>query len=177
MLPFPPIKALLRLGFFRYGLCLIASILSAGFLNGQKGLPDEVLFNRDIRPIMSNTCFKCHGSDVKANEADLRLDLPAQAYLKRTTESGREITPLVPGHPEQSEAWRRISTDDEVDVMPPIDNLHQLTERNKAIFKRWIEQGAAYQSHWAYITPVKATLPTVKNAAAVRNEVDPFILV
>jgi hypothetical protein len=145
-------------------------------LKAETAIPEQVLFNRDVRPFMSNTCLKCHGPDSKANKAELRLDIPAEAYRTRMGENGKEITPLVPGHPEQSEAWRRISSDDEADVMPPIDNLHQLTDRDKAIFKRWIEQGAGYQSHWAYIMPGKSTLPEVKHSNAVRNEVDAFIL-
>ncbi|MCZ6673521.1 MAG: PSD1 and planctomycete cytochrome C domain-containing protein, partial [Verrucomicrobia bacterium] len=118
----------------------------------------------------------CHGPDPKANKAELRLDLPKEAYRKRMGESGKEITPIVPGHPEESEAWRRISTGDEMDVMPPIDNLHQLSDRDKAVIRRWIEQGAEYQSHWAYITPTKSPLPEVDKPALVRNAIDAFIL-
>lgn len=135
-----------------------------GMLEARTNIPDQVYFNRDVRPIMSNTCLKCHGSDLKANEADLRLDLPANAYRTRTGQNGNEITPLVPGHPEKSEAWRRISSKDEVDVMPPIDNLHQLTDRDKAIFKRWIEQGAEYDSHWA--SRVRIQIPGRRRAGA-----------
>jgi hypothetical protein len=160
---------------FALGLPVFLWVVSQSFLSGSD-IPDEILFNRDVRPFMSNTCFKCHGADVKAIEADLRLDLPEEAYRGRVGENGKEITPIVPGHPEKSEAWRRISTKDKDDVMPPVENLHQLTERDKAIFKRWIEQGAEYQSHWAYITPERVDPPDVKNNTAARNAIDHFIL-
>jgi hypothetical protein len=137
-------------------------------------LPVTVQFNRDVRPIMANTCFKCHGPDLKANRADLRLDLPEKATQARTDKTGRTYTPIVPGKPEASEVWRRISAAEPTQVMPPPDSLHLLTERDKAIMKRWIEQGAVYEPHWAYIPPRKAPVPPAGPWA--RNEIDHFVL-
>lgn len=143
---------------------------------GETKLPDVVEFNRHIRPIMSNTCFKCHGPDVKNNKSDVRLDLPESAYAPHTDKSGRKTTPFVPGKPAESEAWRRIVSADATQTMPPPDSLHQLSARDKALFKKWIEQGAKYAPHWAYVTPKKAPVPTEGDAAHVRNAIDRFIL-
>jgi hypothetical protein len=140
----------------------------------EAAVPASVQFNRDVRPIMANTCFKCHGPDLKANKADLRLDLPDKAKLARTDKTGRTFTPIVPGKPEASEVWRRISAADPTQVMPPPDSLHLLSEHDKAIMKRWIEQGAVYEPHWAYLAPRKAPVPPAGPEA--RNEIDHFIL-
>jgi len=115
----------------------------------EAALPTSVQFNRDVRPIMANTCFKCHGPDLKANKADLRMDLPDNARMARTDKTGRTSTPIVPGKPGASEAWRRISSGDPTQVMPPPDSLHLLSARDKEIMRRWIEQGAVYEPHWA----------------------------
>ena len=139
-------------------------------------LPTTVEFNRDIRPIMSNTCFKCHGPDVKNNKSDVRLDLAEAARAPRPDKSGRTRTPLVPGNPSASEVWRRITSADPLEVMPPQDTLHQLSNRDKALIKRWIEQGANYQAHWSYLAPVKTSPPAIRNPAAARNVIDQFVL-
>ncbi|MGH7960080.1 MAG: DUF1549 domain-containing protein, partial [Opitutaceae bacterium] len=135
-------------------------------------LPAVVEFNRHIRPIMSNSCFKCHGPDVKSNKSDLRLDLPDNATAPHKNARGRVTTPIVPGYPEKSEAWRRITTTDKGELMPPVDSLHELSARDKALIRRWIEQGAKYQPHWAYVAPKKAELPVV-SGAAISNQSDP----
>src|SRR5665213_1883861 len=136
-------------------------------------LPTAVQFNRDVRPIMANTCFKCHGPDLKANKADLRLDLPDNARMARKDKTGRVSTPIVPGKPEASEVWRRVSSADATQAMPPPDSLHLLSARDKAVIRLWIEQGAVYEPHWAYIAPRKAEPPPGINAA---NPVDRFVL-
>jgi hypothetical protein len=146
----------------------------ADVLASDPALPASVQFNRDMRPIMANTCFKCHGPDMKANKADLRLDLPDKAKAARKDKTGRTFTPIVPGKPEASEVWRRISSADALQVMPPPDSLHLLSEHDKQVMKRWIEQGAVYEEHWAYIAPKKAALPAA--GAGARNEIDHFIL-
>jgi hypothetical protein len=139
----------------------------------EAALPVSVQFNRDVRPIMANTCFKCHGPDLKANKADLRLDLPDKARTARHDKTGRTFTPIVPGNPGASEVWRRVSSPDQTQVMPPPDSLHLLSDRDKAVIKRWIEQGAVYEPHWAYIPPKRTELPPV--AADVRNPIDHFV--
>lgn len=155
-------------------LALILGVLKS--FGAETKMPDVVDFNRHIRPIMSNTCFKCHGPDVKNNKSDVRLDLPESAYAQRFDNSGRKTTPLVPGKPAESEAWRRIVSADATQVMPPADSLHQLSVHDKALFKKWIELGARYAPHWAYVVPQKAPVPVRDNAANVRNVIDHFIL-
>src|SRR4051794_2071802 len=128
-------------------------------------------FNRDIRPILSENCFQCHGFDEKARQAELRLDTADSALAKHD-----DVTPIVPTHPEQSELWRRVTTDDESEVMPPPDSHRQLKPAQKELLKRWIEQGAKYEKHWSFIPPVKAPLPEVSEKDWPRNEIDGFIL-
>jgi hypothetical protein len=146
-----------------------AALLPAAQSSGT--LPEVIEFNRHIRPIMSNTCFKCHGPDVKSNKSNLRLDIADLALAPHKNSKGRVTTPIVPGKPEQSEVWRRISTNDQGEIMPPADSLHQLSAADKLLFKRWIEQGAKYQPHWAYLAPTKAPLPPGSDA----HPIDRFI--
>jgi hypothetical protein len=143
-------------------------------LAAEPAIPAEVQFNRDVRPIMVNTCFKCHGPDPKANKADLRLDLPDRAVAPRTDKTGRVYRAIVPGDPGASEVWRRVSSADPAQAMPPVDSLHLLEARDKEILRRWIAQGAVYQPHWAYASPRRGALPPEDPAA--RNEIDRFIL-
>ncbi len=128
-------------------------------------------FNRDIRPILSENCFQCHGFDEKARQADLRLDVVESAYADRDG-----VPPIVPGKPDESDVWRRISSDDEAEMMPPPDSHRVLSAEEKETLKRWIEQGAPYARHWSFIPPVKAPLPEVSNKAWPRNEIDNFVL-
>ena len=108
-------------------------------------------FNRDIRPILSDTCFACHGFDAKHRKAKLRLDTPEGAFAERE-DAGAAI---VPGKPEESLAWQRIITDDPDDIMPPEDTHKVLTPEQREKIRLWIEQGASYQKHWAFEAPVK----------------------
>lgn len=107
-------------------------------------------FNRDIRPILSDRCFACHGFDAKAREADLRLDVAEAAYADKA---------IVPGKPEASEAWKRITSDDPDEVMPPADSHLKLSAAEKSLLKRWIEAGAVYQPHWALVRVEAPALP------------------
>ncbi|MHB8866342.1 MAG: PSD1 and planctomycete cytochrome C domain-containing protein [Pirellulaceae bacterium] len=122
-------------------------------------LPEKVDFNRDVRPILADNCFFCHGPDPNHREADLRLDVREEAL---------ESAALVPGEPAESALIERILADDPEERMPPADSRKELTERQKEILKLWIEQGAEYQRHWAYEPPVKADV----NLAAGHNGVD-----
>jgi len=131
-------------------------------------IPDRIDFNRDVRRILSNTCLKCHGPDVKGNPSGLRLDQAEFAYAPHRNKSGRTLTPLVPGKPEASEVWRRIASKDPATVMPPPDSLHQLTPTEKTVLHRWIEQGAAYEGHWAYRPPVEVPPPLKASSALAR---------
>ncbi|MDZ4287866.1 MAG: DUF1549 domain-containing protein, partial [Prosthecobacter sp.] len=122
-------------------------------------IPAKIVFNRDIRPILSDTCFHCHGPDKNARKANLRLDLREEAL--KAAKSG--AIPIVPGKPEESEFAKRVLTDDEDDLMPPPKAHKPLSPRQKELFRLWIAQGAEYQKHWAYEPPVKAAIPPGQN--------------
>lgn len=128
-------------------------------------------YNRDIRPILSNTCFKCHGPDSVARKSDLRLDLPDEAFRQR--DSGAAI---VPGDSARSEAWRRIASPDPALRMPPPDSGLALTPQQADLLQRWIEEGATYQPHWSFLPPQRPELPAVARGTWPRNGVDYFIL-
>ena len=130
---------------------------------------DTVRFNRDIRPIMSDTCFHCHGFDAKSRKADLRLDI--REFALKAGKSG-EIA-IVPGKPEASEIIKRIFTKDEDDLMPEKASHKSLTPEQKELFRRWVKQGALYEDHWAY-TPLKpVAVPSMP--AGGRNPIDAFV--
>ena len=133
---------------------------------------DTVHFNRDIRPIMSDTCFRCHGPDKSSRLADLRLDLRDEA-LKRT-ESG--IIPIVPGKPEESEIIRRVFSDDPAVRMPPDWSHKVLTQKQKETFRQWVAEGAKYEGHWSFQPVRRPEVPEVSNSGApTRNPIDNFI--
>jgi len=129
-----------------------------------------VSFNRDIRPIMSNTCFHCHGFDARTREAGMRLDVRAEA-LKPTK---NDVIPIVPGKPEESEVIHRIN--DTIEPMPPEEAHKALTPAQKELFRRWIAEGAVYEPHWAYAALTRPAVPTVaKRAAPPAHPIDAFI--
>lgn len=128
-------------------------------------------FNRDIRPILSNNCFKCHGPDAAERKAGLRLDLREAAL--QPTESG--AVAIVPGTIDKSEIVRRIfATDDE--QMPPKDSNKRLTTAEKALLKDWIAGGAPWQEHWSFIAPKRAAIPAVSRGEWPKDPIDHFIL-
>lgn len=127
---------------------LAVSLISWPFSASAVELPDKVEFNRDIRPIFSGTCFNCHGPDTHEMKGKLQLHTFEAATKKLGKKKNRQA--IVPGKPELSGVWERISTDDEDDIMPPADFHHTLTEHDKQLVKKWILQGAEYQNHWAY---------------------------
>lgn len=128
-------------------------------------------YNRDVRPILAENCFVCHGADSASRKAKLRLDSFEEAAVKR---EGFDPV-IIPGKPGESEVMRRVLDNGE-DIMPPEDSHKKLTAEQKDILKRWIASGAKYQPHWSFIAPVKAPLPKVKDARWVKNPVDQFIL-
>lgn len=131
----------------------------------------DLEFNRDVRPILSANCFACHGFDAKARKADLRLDVPEGAFAERDG-----ATAIKPGDLARSAVWERITSTDPDLVMPPPSSRKALTAAQKETLKRWIEQGAPYQKHWAFERPVAAAEPAVQNAAWARTPVDRFLL-
>ena len=132
---------------------------------------DKIDFARDVRPILSNACFTCHGPDELTREADLRLDTSEGLFTER---DGTHI--VKPGEIESSELVRRIQSDDEFEVMPPPEANKSLTQKQKDILIRWIRQGADWQQHWAFIPPSLPDVPHVRNTEWSRNEIDSFIL-
>ncbi len=126
-----------------------------------------VSFNRDIRPIMSDTCFACHGPDKSTRMAGLRLDLRDEAI--KPTKSG--VTPIVPGDPSKSAIVQRVLSADAARVMPPKYSHKELSETQKQTIRQWVAEGAVYEGHWAY-QPVRR--PAVPSATA--NPIDAFLL-
>jgi len=124
-------------------------------------------FNRDIRPILSDNCFKCHGPDEKERKANLRLDVRAVAVERKA---------IVPSKSGESKLIARISSSDEAMRMPPAKTGKHLKPEQVALLKRWIDEGASYSQHWAFVPPVRPALPGVKNPGWVRTPVDRFIL-
>ena len=131
-----------------------------------------IQFNRDIRPILSDKCFACHGPDAVAKKIKLRLDSEVAA----TTDLGRGRRAVVPGKPEQSELIKRITHADEAMRMPPANSNRTLTQQEIQTLTEWIRQGAKWESHWSFIAPVRPQLPIVKNTAWPKNPIDYFVL-
>ena len=128
---------------------------------------DPVSYNRDVRPILAETCFPCHGPDAAARKAKLRLDDRTAAVEKGA---------FVPGKPDESELVDRLfKADDDDQRMPPPNSHKSLTAGQKATLKRWVAEGAEYQPHWAFIPPAKPTPPAVTDAGWVRSPVDAFV--
>jgi cytochrome c553 len=126
-----------------------------------------VEYNRDVRPILAENCFACHGPDSASRKADLRLD-------KR--EVAAEMSAIVPGKPDQSELIRRILSSDPDERMPPQETKKTLTAAQKEILRKWIAAGAQYEPHWSFIAPTRLAVPPVKNAAWPKNPIDHFVL-
>jgi Protein of unknown function (DUF1553)/Protein of unknown function (DUF1549)/Planctomycete cytochrome C len=145
-----------------FGLALV--LLAPAALAAQE--PRKIEFNRDIRPILSNNCFVCHGPDNNKRKAKLRLDDEKDAHAKV----------IVTGDALGSELFRRVVTDDAAKIMPPPRSKKQLTKQEIELIYEWIEQGAKYEPHWSLIAPKKHELPKVKDAGWVRNDIDRFIL-
>ena len=161
-----------------FGIIVVVAGLLYGVIDLAKAKKEKeplISYNRDIRPVLSDKCFSCHGPDVSKVKAGLRLDLPASAFAELEKNKGHFA--IVPGNPEKSELIKRISSNDPAIMMPmPESHLARLTTDEIKLFTKWIEQGAKYEKHWAFVAPVKEALPEVDNSKWVKNEIDPFIL-
>jgi hypothetical protein len=124
-------------------------------------------FNRDVRPILSENCFYCHGVDGNKREADLRLDVREDALASDA---------FVPGDLNASELFYRIHSGDKDEVMPPPESKRVLSARQKKILEQWIKEGAKYDKHWAFVAPKKKSPPKVQKPNWVRNPIDSFVL-
>jgi len=133
---------------------------------------EPVRFNRDVRPILADRCFACHGFDATTRKAGLRLDVREEAL--RPAKSG--AVAIVPGASASSELLRRIDSEDPGERMPPARDHAALPRAQREVLRRWIDEGAAYEAHWAFVAPVRPTPPGVRGADWVRNPIDRFIL-
>jgi Protein of unknown function (DUF1553)/Protein of unknown function (DUF1549)/Concanavalin A-like lectin/glucanases superfamily/Planctomycete cytochrome C len=131
---------------------------------------EPVEYNRDIRPILSDRCYQCHGPDAARRKADLRLDEEAPAKAERDG-----VRAIVPGDLEASELYRRITAKDATERMPPAKSGKSLSSAEIEKLKRWISGGAKWQRHWSFIPPVRPEVPPVRERRGIRNAIDAFI--
>jgi hypothetical protein len=160
---FPRVSRMLVPAFCSAALALVASAA------------ESIDFNRQIRPILADACFRCHGPDEGTREAKLRLD--EREGVLRTRD---DVTVVTPGAPEESELWLRIVSEHEDEVMPPRESSRQLKPDEKALLKRWIEAGAPWGVHWAFTPPQRPPVPVRAADAtggdrAVQNPIDAFV--
>ena len=145
----------------------IASILLLTILSSRPASSDEPIdFNRDIRPILAENCFYCHGQDGNKRQADLRLDIRDQAI---------KVNAIQPGKSAESSIIARIHAENADEQMPPPKSNRHLTVDQKKLLERWIDQGANYSNHWAYVAPVRPELPQLINPNWARTPVDHFV--
>ena len=142
-------------------LCAVVSIVASS----AAAAAESVDFNRDVRPILSDKCFACHGPDANHREADLRLDVG---------ESALDARAIVPGQPEESTLVERITAADESERMPPADSGKELTAAEIETLTRWVAEGAEYAQHWAYVAPKWTEPPAARSMT--RNWIDAFVL-
>lgn len=161
-------------------LLVIAFILSSCKDNSsytnipKKKIPKIVDYNFDVRPILSDKCFNCHGPDANKRAAELRLDMEEGAYKALKDDINKYV--IVSGNPHESEVFLRITSEDTSKVMPPAESNLKLTKYEINIIEKWIKQGAKYESHWAFTLPEKPELPEVNNTDWVVNDIDYFML-
>jgi hypothetical protein len=144
--------------------CLIALSLGCG---SYATAGERLQFNRDIRPILADKCFYCHGQDANKRQGELRLD-DREAALKAKA--------FVPGDPKTSALIERIHSTDVDTLMPPPDSNRTLSADQKKLLERWITEGAEYETHWAFVAPQRPTPPITENETWVRNPIDQFVL-
>ncbi len=159
---------LMKIIALKFVVCLLLLVVFAKaflFTSAQAVQPRAIDFTRDIRPILSDKCFACHGPDATAKKIKLRLDSEAGA-----------LSAIVPGQPAQSKLVKRITHKDEAMRMPPVDSGRSLTVQEIELLTEWIRQGAKWQSHWAFVAPVRPPMPSVKNTAWPKNAIDYFVL-
>jgi Protein of unknown function (DUF1549)/Planctomycete cytochrome C len=158
----------------RFGILglLALALGNAAPASAATSIAGPIDFNRDIKPILSDACFACHGPDEKERKASLRLDVRDGVF--RPAKSG--AIPVVPKDLHKSELIRRLTTTDEDDRMPPAKATKQLSQAQVALLQRWVAEGAEWKGHWAYLKPERPAVPAVKNQAWVRTDVDRFVL-
>ena len=153
-------------------LLLLLSLVGAQAVGAAETGAQAVDYNRDVRPILSKSCYACHGPDPDTREVGLRLDLRASALAKAESDA----IPIVPGDKSKSALYQRIVTEDESERMPPLDSGHALEADQIATLGRWIDQGAGYAEHWSFVAPHRGAPPAVETDAWARNSIDRFVL-
>ncbi|MGZ4965277.1 MAG: c-type cytochrome domain-containing protein, partial [Limisphaerales bacterium] len=133
---------------------------------------DSVDFGKQVLPIISSKCFHCHGQDEHSRKAKLRLDVREEAIKERKD----GVFAIKAGDVAKSELVKRITSTDPDEVMPPPKEAHPVSAAEVALLKKWIQQGAPYQKHWAFVAPVRPAVPAVKYKKWARNDIDRFIL-
>ena len=150
----------------KFLVCLLTLFVSTFLFTSAQAVKQRAIdFNRDIRPILSDKCFACHGPDATAKKIKLRLDSEAAA-----------MAAIIPGQPQQSKLVKRITHQDEAMRMPPVDSGRSLTSQEIELLTEWIKQGAKWQSHWAFVAPVRPPLPSVESTLWPKNAIDYFVL-
>ncbi len=150
---------------------IVLPLLFASLAPGLRAAaPQKIQYNRDVRPILSDKCFGCHGMDSKNRKGDRRLDTLEDAMAEK-----EGVRAIVPGDLEKSDAWTRILSEDKEEVMPPPKFKKTLSKEEKDILRRWIEQGAEYQKHWAFEAPGRTVPPEGPAFAGSKNPIDRFV--
>ena len=153
------------------GSAVSAGAPSASIADDRGPPAETVRYDRDVRPILSDKCFLCHGPDPSTRTADLRLDLPDEATKPRDGAAA-----IVPGDPGRSLLWQRVNAADPDELMPPADSgKHALSADQKDTLRRWIEAGAAYEPHWSFLPPTRPAVPAVGEARWAKNPIDAFV--
>ncbi|HTN08352.1 PSD1 and planctomycete cytochrome C domain-containing protein [Agriterribacter sp.] len=156
------------------GIALFTFMYQSGKKSGSTNNENAISYNFQVRPILSDKCYACHGPDANKREAGLRLDIREEAY--KSLKDNPKAHAIVPGKPHLSELFIRVSATDTAVIMPPASShLPTLTAAEVAVIKKWIEEGATYEPHWAFVTPQKPALPEIKNTAWPKNEIDHFV--
>lgn len=138
-----------------------------------KDLPEKLDYNQHVKPVLSDKCFACHGPDKAKQKGGLRLDMAEAAFQKVSKNSGRKA--IDPGDLADSEFFHRIISSDPDYIMPTPESHLSLTAREKAILIQWIEEGAEYKPHWAFVKPVKPDVPRTQHSNLIVNDIDNFI--
>jgi len=151
--------------------CLPVALACLLMLPAATALGGDIRFNRDIRPILSDKCFLCHGPDAEQREADLRFDVEESAKADLGGHAA-----IVPGKADESELIARITSDDNTVRMPPDDSGKQLTDVEIDLLRRWIEEGAVYEPHWSFVVPTRPDVPAINDETWPRGAIDRFLL-
>ncbi len=154
---------------------LLASLFASGGVQSKAAeLPEQIDYNWHIKPILSDRCFFCHGPDDQTRHAGLRLDTREGLFAALEYSEASHV--VLPGKPEESELFLRVSSQSDWTRMPPLDSKLTLTADEIELLRRWIEQGADWKEHWSLLPPEKAPLPEVQENDWVKNEIDHFVL-